>query len=194
MPLVIGIDPSLTGTAICALDRDQCTIEKLITLCPKKGMVGINRLAWIARSTIRIISSICDNRDKSHEIFIEGFAFGASGRGIFDLGELGGILRLMLAEKFGGYYEIPPTSLKKFICGKGNAKKQIMIEQTYRKYGKGSEILTDDNQTDAFGLARMGIAFLQNKKDPSAVKLTQVELAAIKGIGEKSILIYGASR
>lgn len=192
--LIIGIDPSLTGTAICALDRDQFTIEKLVTLCPKKGMVGINRLSWIKRSTIQVISSICDNSDKSHEIFIEGFAFGASGRGVFDLGALGGILRLMLAEKFSGYYEVPPTSLKKFICGKGNAKKQIMIEQTYRKYGKGSDVLTDDNQTDAYGLSRMGIAFLQYKNTPDTAKLTQIEIASVKGIGEKQVLVHGASR
>jgi len=48
-----------------------------------------------------------------------------------------------------------PTELKKFITGKGNAKKQIIIQQVYKKYGIEFE---DDNLADAFVLAKMAEA------------------------------------
>lgn len=53
-----------------------------------------------------------------------------------------------------------PTELKKFITGKGNSKKQIIIQQVYKKYGVEFE---DDNLADAFVLAKMAEAAHANR-------------------------------
>lgn len=176
----MGIDPSLTGTAVCALDAADSEIVALLTykLPDIKGIKRLSLLAKYLNNTLKQFEPI--------EIFIEGYSFMSKGRSIFNLGELGGVFRLLLAQRWNGYYEVPPTSLKKFITGKGNAKKQIMLEQTFRKYGLGSETLKDDNQVDAYGLARFGSAFLQWSKGGD--NFAKYEIEALKGIKEKCTL------
>jgi crossover junction endodeoxyribonuclease RuvC len=182
MPLILAsIDPSLTGTAICILDAGTNDIIEILTLKVPKGVMGIARLNWLCKA----VSSVLKKHNPT-EVFIEGYSYMSKGRSIVDLGELGGLYRMILARRWAGYYEIPPTSLKKFITGKGNAKKQILLEQTFRKWGLGSEILTDDNQVDAYGLARFGAAFL--KWNQGNDNFTHYEIEALKGLKAKCTL------
>ena len=48
--------------------------------------------------------------------------------------------------------KVPPMTLKKFAAGKGNAKKQEMLLQIYKRWGVE---FTDDNAADAYALARL---------------------------------------
>ena len=109
------------------------------------------------------MSVLYNLKEEKHTIlpvFIEGYGFAFRGTE-FLLAELGGVVRLALLENLSQpYYDVPPTSKKLFITGKGNSPKNIMLEQTYKKFGIGSEVLKDDNQVDAFGLAQFGIAYL----------------------------------
>ena len=83
-------------------------------------------------------------------VAIEGYSFGSfSGRE--RLGEWGGVLRLALYRAGFKYVEVPPTSLKKFVTGKGNAKKNTMLMAVYKKWGVEC---ADDNQGDAYSLAQ----------------------------------------
>ena len=60
-----------------------------------------------------------------------------------------------------------------------------MLEQTFRKFGLGSDTLTDNNQVDAFCLAKMGIALLLYLNGEKASK----QIADIlKKIGNKCTL------
>jgi len=182
MPSIVSaIDPSLTGTAVCTLDGDSENVIDLVTFKVPKDMVGVARLNWLCKTLNAKLK-----QHNPNEIFIEGYSFMSKGRSIFNLGELGGIFRLVLARKWGGYYEIPPTSLKKFVTGKGNSKKQILLEQTYRKWGLGSETLKDDNQVDAYGLAKFGAAFL--KWDKGNDNYAKYEIEALKGLNAKCTL------
>jgi crossover junction endodeoxyribonuclease RuvC len=175
--LIAGIDQSLTGTAICIMSNAY-EIKHLVTF-KLKDITGITRLHKLAKKLDSILK-----KHSPLESFIEGYSFMSKGRSVFNLGELGGIYRMILARKYGGYYEIPPTSLKKFITGKGNAKKQIMLEKTFRKYNVGSETLLDDNQVDAYGLARMGTSFL-NWDNGKEYAFSDYEIKAFEGISDK---------
>jgi len=179
--IIAAVDPSLTGTAICILEADTYGLIYLTTFKVPKDTIGVTRLAWLSKQVNATLKA-----HSPKEVFIEGYSFMSKGRSIFNLGELGGIFRLLLAKKWGGYYEIAPTSLKKFITGKGNSKKQIMLEQTYRKYGLGSETLKDDNQVDAYGLARFGASFL--KWDQGDDTFAKYEIEALKGLNAKCTL------
>lgn len=181
MSLVVGIDPSLVGTAVCALNYDTEQIVYIETFVEAKKYVGIDRLCWLFNKLNATIKDLMA-KDTIKEFFIEGFAFMAQGRAVFDVAQLGGIFRLQLAGRWGGYYEIPPTSLKMFVCTKGNAKKEVMLEQTFRKWNLGSDTLKDNNQVDAYGLAKFGIAYL---KSLAGKEYAQYEMKAIKGIKEK---------
>jgi len=183
---IFGIDPSLTGTGICVLRVPDEELLHTSTISPKK-ITGVARLDWIMKQFSKTLDKFFCTGDP---IFIEGYAFGARGRGIFNIGELGGIMRLFIAKKYGGYYEIPPTTMKKFICGKGNANKNVVLERVFRKYGIGSEILKDDNQVDAYALAKMGMTYMKfdDQVDNGTLKLADYEAVALQGVGEECTL------
>ena len=56
-----------------------------------------------------------------------------------------------------------PTTLKKFITGKGAGPKDVMLLETYKRYGIS---FLDNNLCDAFGLAQCGVALLKENKEP----------------------------
>lgn len=85
-------------------------------------------------------------------VAIEGFSFGSKGQGTdFQYG-IGWIVRLMLFNENKQYIDVPPTVLKKFISGRGNAKKEDLILPLYKKWGYEHK---SDNVRDAYGLARI---------------------------------------
>lgn len=153
--VVAGLDPSLTGTAICFLDR-RGVYRGATTFSVDK--CGLARILDIERFVVRMIENT-----EPDIVYIEGFSYASRGRGAVDIGMLGGVLRRRLHVDGVSYVEVPPMSLKKFVCGKGNANKNVVLEQTFRRYGIGSETLTDDNQVDAYCLAQFGLAHLGHK-------------------------------
>jgi len=164
--MLLGIDPSLTGTGVCILS--STTLMYVSTISSKtKGIPRLLEIETAIQALLKDIDVVC----------IEGYGFGARGRAVFSLGELGGIIRRQLYLSGIPYYDVPPTVLKKFVTGKGNANKNVVLEQVFRKWGIGSETLKDDNQVDAYGLARLALATIDQ------TTLTKYEKEAIKGIG-----------
>jgi crossover junction endodeoxyribonuclease RuvC len=89
-------------------------------------------------------------------IFLERYAYGARAGQAFSIGEWGGVLRVLLDEmKFKEVFEVSPPTLKKYITGHGNAKKEQMLLQTFKRYK--IEFQSND-LCDAYGLARMNWA------------------------------------
>src|SRR3990167_8428260 len=82
-------------------------------------------------------------------VVIEGYSFGAMSNRMITAGEVGGIIRCMTAELNKPLIIIPPTLLKKYVCGKGNVKKEQMLLQCYKKFGKEFD---NNNLCDAFCL------------------------------------------
>ena len=59
---------------------------------------------------------------------LEGYAYGASGRAIFQIAENCGLLKYKLWEAGIAVDVIPPTKVKKDATGKGNADKRKMVD------------------------------------------------------------------
>jgi crossover junction endodeoxyribonuclease RuvC len=69
------------------------------------------------------------------------------------LGELAAIVKLALYEREKIFpLQVSPMTLKKFAAGKGNAKKQEMLLQMYKRWGVE---FNDDNAADSYALARL---------------------------------------
>jgi Holliday junction resolvasome RuvABC endonuclease subunit len=70
---------------------------------------------------------------KPKYVFLEGFSLGSQGK-LFSIAENTAIMKNKLYD--GGYYVsvFPPTVIKKFATGKGNASKQRMKEQFLRSH------------------------------------------------------------
>lgn len=186
---IAGLDLSLTGTAFCAwdllkldlLEADDPVILYVETIDTTK-MRGLERMLYIEETIKKLM-----NEYFIKLVFLEGFSFGSRGRSIFDTGGLGWLIRRLLGKELEiPFHEVPPKTLKMFVTGTGNAGKPLMLEQTYRRWGIGSEILKDDNQVDAFGLCKIGQAYLERQKGKE--DFTKKQLQALNGVGEKITL------
>jgi len=186
MSLVAGFDASLTGSGLVILDDKTNDIVYVNTF--RNQLTGTTRLAYLKTEICCAIYSClgypAQHCSKTYPVFIEGYGFSFRGCD-FKLAELGGIMRLAINEDLGmAYQEVPPTTLKMFITGKGNAPKNVMLEQVFRKFKVGSEVLKDDNQVDAYALARFGIAFTSWKKYPKDYQGTKKEIESFKKVAE----------
>lgn len=144
--LIVGVDPSLTATGLAYIsdhgDVSSCTIKSK----PAKGACG--RLARYRGLVERISAWVSSVIPKA--VFIEGYSYGSKGSSVYQLAEFGGILRERL-ERNWPIYEIPPGTLKKFVTGSGNAKKEDMMK-AMRQLNPNNH-----NEADALGLAALGV-------------------------------------
>ena len=154
----VGLDLSLTNTGICVLGTNNRIIH--LDVIATKKLRGGDRLIFIKEAIKNILNKY---EDTILNIFVEGYSYGSRGRAVFNIGELGGVISVMLLENKHSYFIVPPKTLKLFICNSGNAPKSIMFEQVYRKYKIGSEHLLhgNDNALDAFCLAKFGESYTQ---------------------------------
>ena len=158
---IMGIDQSLTDTGITVWDRvfswSTISTEKTKgTIAPSIDYT--RRLMFIADQVGTII------KEKKIELAaIEGMSFGSQGMVTFDLGGLSHLLRAKFVELGVDFVVVPPTTLKKFWFGKGNAKKEEMHQATIdrgydipikKNYGtkKVPDMRMNDNVVDSMAL------------------------------------------
>lgn len=178
MSVVIGIDPSLTATGIVVLRDGEVELAEATKNRPELGT--IKRAKLIREQINKNINHPSIDTDL---IVIEGFSYGSKGRSVFDIAYLGWRIREDL-EAFRSKYntpwlEVPPTQLKQFATGKGNANKEIILQQVYKRWGYETH---DNNIADAYALAQIGRAYLGEAEALTGFQ-TEV-IASLKG--EKS--------
>ena len=137
----LGVDPS-SFTGLVLLDGDVPT-PKLVNFKKKSGF---ERVQLIAKS----VGSLLDEW-KPDLIAIEGYAYGNS-NSLVTLVEIGTVIRREFYIRGIPWYDVPPTVLKKWVTGKGNAKKPDMAMAALDKWGFA---LTQDDIVDAYCLARI---------------------------------------
>lgn len=160
-PVILGLDLSLTHTGWAA-SGDPVLQIPVGSLKPKK-LKGVERLAWFETELKELIWF-----HKPTLAVIENYAFGATNQ-LAQLGELGGICRLILHRNDVPFIEVAPTTLKKFVTGKGNSEKNAMMLQCYKLWNVE---FSDNNEADAFALAKFGQCY----SDPSGFKPWQVDV------------------
>jgi len=174
--IALGIDLSLTGTGLVVLDEDKLIYSE----CFKpKNKSGSRRLVEIRCKISKTLKEYAPAL-----VCLEGYSFRSRGRAVFQIGELGGIVRVLLYESdlHGSdlyesgikWLEIAPSQVKKFATGKGNSGKDLILQQVYKRWGQ--EFETSD-EADAFVLAKIGTILLGHKE-----KLTVQQGEVIKAI------------
>lgn len=137
--IVAGLDYSMTSPAICLYDDangdmtfNNCT-SYYLTQMKKYDIIHNNIVGKYFEYTNDMtrydtISSFFLDRLMENgvtKVFIEGYSMGSRGR-VFNIAENTGILKYKLWN-FGIEFEtVPPTVIKKFATGKGNADKEKM--------------------------------------------------------------------
>lgn len=166
--IYVGIDPSLTSPGFAVLNEDGSPrgVFNLVT----RDLRGGERLEAIydwAMSHFPMSGELLEGR-----AVIEGYAINAQNRP-FDLGEAGGVFRLVLAQNRIPYTVVPPALVKKFVTGNGQATKERVQECTKRNWGFS---FVQEDQCDAYVMGRIARALHLNRAENPA------ELAVIQKI------------
>ena len=142
----MGVDPSLTSTGLCLPCGETHALSNKLT--------GWERISYILREIEQKLIY-----DEPTHICMEGYAFsrGQVGR-VFDLGELGGCMKLLFLSWGVPIILVPATSLKLYAAGKGNAKKEIVMKEIKRRWGRS---FVSSDRADAFALQQFGLDFLR---------------------------------
>lgn len=181
--LTLGIDLSLNRSAFVLLDADG-KYKKHWILKNRQGYRGSKRLSVILRF-VSFLTKICG--EKIDAIGIENYSYGSRGGRAFDIGEAGGVVRLVLyswRKRTGReYFVFPPKTIKKFASGNGNANKALMIEAVKNKWNFDAK--DDDDLADAFAVAKMTRSF---KGYLDGQKCSEEEMEVISKISMKDTI------
>lgn len=112
-----------------------------------KLLKGVQRLSFIESVVLNLLEE-----SNASNLIMEGYAMGARGR-VFNLGELGGVIKLAAFMKDIPVLIVPPMTLKKWVTGKGNASKDQMLAAVKSKWYKEVE---SDDVADAVALYYFG--------------------------------------
>ena len=150
--ITVGWDLSLAKTGYVIMNDGVVIASGLIKSKPTgdKPIDETRRIVKIATDIVNTIDRYLLPREPAL-IAIEGLAFMARNTtSLVQLSGLNYLMRIRLDERKIPFVLVAPTSLKKFITQKGNADKNLMMMEVYKKYGFES---LDDNVADGFSLA-----------------------------------------
>lgn len=157
---IVGIDPSLTSLGFAYQTGEDETIFGG-AVQPKK-LRGLHRLHILRFEVNALLDHV-----RPELVVYEGYAMGIRGGGrVFDLGELGGVLKMEMYYRRIPTLVVPPSNLKMFVTGHGGAKGKDEMMRALAKH-RGRLFETDD-EADAYGLVLMGRAWLNPKTRPRA--------------------------
>ena len=144
MKYFVGVDLSLSETGLVVLDKTfKILQQELIATYPTTN---------IESRILEIKDRLTKFFNKDSIIYLEGLSFGSRGQSMLELAGLHYLIRAHLYQSNFYYKPIPPTTVKKFITGKGNCKKELMLLKVYKKFGIE---FNNNNLCDAYSLARL---------------------------------------
>ena len=178
-PTYVGIDFSLTSPGVAIQEgHEGVTVEAIKTqkaIVPQKQT---HRLNSISNAVIKpIVPFLQSHYIKDTYIFLEDYAYGGMGK-TFAIAECVGMLKHKLLIGYGLPYKnlflasIP--HVKMFACGKGNAKKDTIIKEVYKRWKFDTN---SNDKADAFVLMQMCYAYFNPHVD-----LTAFQIEALKRV------------
>lgn len=169
-PVALGIDQSLTGFALAAVNTDKP--EQYEIWVYKSDRSGVERLLDIKEWIESKLVFLEENGNLPVNAAMEGTVLAS--HSALKLGELAALVKITLYEMMIAEnpdvavpLQIPPMTLKKYATGKGNAKKQEMMLQIYKRWDVE---LNDDNAADAYALARLASGSATTEVEKSVVE------------------------
>jgi Holliday junction resolvasome RuvABC endonuclease subunit len=178
--MFIGIDYSMSSPAMCLLSSDgsfknsqhyflsskkkDLTVPSQNIHCGmhKPYQTEIERYTNIADFFLQVLVAI----KEPLQIFIEDYSMGSKGR-IFAIAENTAILKYKIVQAGFSFSTFPPTVIKKYASGKGNADKDMMykafldkghsdIKRFYHEKPNAKVASPVSDIVDAFFIAELG--------------------------------------
>jgi len=159
-PRVVGLDLSITATGIADANGNTSTVGG-------PASDGDRRILIISTET-RIAT------DDADVVVIEDLAVHGPGNGMAAAQVMGAVKNWLLIRHVP-YALAPPSTVKKYATGRGNATKADMAVALYKRCGLE---LPNDNEVDAYWLRLMGLDWLGHP----AVDLPATHRHAVNGV------------
>jgi crossover junction endodeoxyribonuclease RuvC len=157
---VVGLDLSRTCTGICLLTE---TTYNAFTIRPKE-LEGMKKLQFLRDMLFDKIDQF-----KPTLAVVEGYSYGSKNKP-FKIGEYGGVVKLGLYDRNIYTIIIPPTAVKRFATGKGDATKKEVRDAIKARYGW---VIKSLDASDAAACALLGRLSLQ-KQSPYRSELEAI--------------------
>jgi len=184
--IFVGLDLSLTETGYAVIEKEGGILkaEKWLTGNVKTKKMGdsaweeIERLEYILTESLDYIGK--SDSETKILVGIEGLAFMA--KKTTALAQLAALNYLVRHKLYG--WKIPfvivaPMTLKKFVTGKGKGDKNLMLLEVYKKW---SVDIKNDNEADAFGLARLMEYAVDQRQEKPIKELKKYESEVLQTI------------
>lgn len=165
-PFYLGIDASYSGFGFTLLSFDFYYTE-----VTKFEGSGIERLASIYEYMDNKLTGLLEDTN-IQGVALEGYAYGTQMSHM--LGELGAVVKLSLHYHGLQPVIVAPTSLKKYVTGKGTGvQKNVMLLNIYKKWGIE---FTDDNAADSYALAKIASGYATTEYEKAVLNKLHGEL------------------
>lgn len=142
---IIGIDPSWNGFHMYGnqfYGQSYSTFSKSIQLDPS----NLTKTVATLKKNLHLL--------ETDLYVVEDFSLRSFNTSTLSMGKLRGLLDFVLEQSLcGKVIYVAPTTLKKFVTGKGNAQKDLIMQQVYKKYDFEAR---NSNEADSFGLWQIG--------------------------------------
>lgn len=173
MTRILGLDLSLTATGLALLDTDDRLVADTWTHVTHPGGDTI-------RTRLARLDDIVDHVktiDRVALVVVEGPSLGQRAQsGTFERAGLWWLTVAALAERDVRVVEVPPSTLKRYATGKGNASKDAVLLAVARRYPHVD--VQSNDEADALILAAMGARHLGHPIDD----LPKAHLAAMDAV------------
>lgn len=153
MPVYVGVDQALRKIGVCVLQGDEGVDLKLVL--PPSDLRGPERLQYLRDALWNYLSP---HRGKITKCAMEAQSLGSLGD-LDQLGQINGVVQVLLSDLGTTPLLIAPALLKKFVTGQGQATKQAMMVATHRNWAVK---IVQDDLCDAHGLARLAKEYIEN--------------------------------
>lgn len=159
---VLALDLSTcAGVAVVGHSEDRPKDVIYGSTIQFKKLTGMERIHAIAAEVLSVHAQY-----KPQFVVVEDYAVSRFGGSAIVSISIGSVIRFLLWQQDIPYLEVSPTSLKKFVTGKGNAKKDQMILEVFKRYGYTSKTndIADAVGLGMFGLCAAGVKFTVEAK------------------------------
>lgn len=178
MKYFIGLDLSLQSTGLVILNEKGKIVKQELIKSKKDGEKPVDELRRLMQIREEIFRHIDETKEiKTNDTLyyaIEGLAFAVKNTtSLVQLAALNYMIREWIEYNEDTFIIVYPTSLKKFITGTGNAKKDVMMMTIYKNYG---ETFTDDNICDAYSLSVLLMSLINNAKSKNKFQSETIDL------------------
>jgi crossover junction endodeoxyribonuclease RuvC len=173
-PRVIGLDLSLTSTGLAC----TCGIHR-IKSHPSFEITQFSRLRMIRLGVMHHIygtPEICGRGKRADLVVVEDLALTRSTGQHLTRAGLWHLVMEGIDNEFIPYAVVSPTSLKKYVTGKGNASKDEVLAAAIRRYPTAP--ISGNDEADAYALRAMGLDHLGHP----AVEMPKAQRAALDKI------------